>query len=122
MLHFLQTQVVGNKTRIKLQKINVRDVKNMQTLQKLKICETTKQAMTKLIKVEQHNGLLLEMRDVFICCTEYLQQNLPLDNSLLRAVQCLSPSEQTKLESEERTKRLGQKIPQVIADGELSSL
>src|SRR6266516_5480043 len=122
MLRFLQTQVVGNKTGTKLQKINVRDVKNMQTLQKLEIGETIKQAMTKLIKVEQHNGLLLEMRNFFICCAEYLQQNLSLDNSLLRAVQCLSPSEQTKTESEGRIKWLGQKMPQVIADGELSSL
>ena len=122
MLHFLQTQVVGNKTGTKLQKINVRNVKNMQTLQKLEIGETTKQATMKLIKVEQHNGLLLEMRNFFICCAEYLQQNLPLDNGLLRAVQCLSPSEQTKSESEGRIKRLGQKMSQSIADGELSSV
>jgi len=93
MLRFLETKVVGNKTGIELQKINVRDVKNMRTLQKLEIGEATQQALTKMFKVEQHNGILLEMRNFFICCAKYLQKNLPLDNDLLRAVQCLSPSE-----------------------------
>jgi len=119
MLRFLETKVVGNKTGIELQKINVRDVKNMGTLQKLEIGEATQQALTKMFKVEQHNGILLEMRNFFICCAEYLQKNLPLDNDLLRAVQCLSPSEKTKTASEVRIKRLAKKMPQIIADGEL---
>ena len=113
MLRFLQTQVVENKTGIELQKINVRNVKNMQTIQKMEIGEATKQAMMKMIKAEQHNAMLLKIRNFFICTAEYFQRNLPLDKGLLRAVQCLSPNEQTKSESEARIKRLVQKMPQI---------
>ena len=122
VLRYLETKVVWDKTGIELRKINVRDVKNMRTLQKFEIGEAMQQALTKMFKVEQNNGILLEMRNFFICCAECLQKNLPLDNDLLGAVQCLSPSEKTKTGSEVRIKRLAKKMPQIIADGELSSL
>ena len=42
------------------------DVKNMQPLVTVEIGEATKQAIVKMIKVEQHNGLLFDMRNLFV--------------------------------------------------------
>ena len=95
MLRFLKTDVVGNKTGRELQNINVRDVNNMLPLEQVEIGAATKQAMTKMVKVEQHKGLLMEMRNFFTCCTEYMQKNLPLDNGFLTAVVCLQPGART---------------------------
>lgn len=100
----------------------MRDVKNMQSLEQVEIHATTKQALAKMIQVEQHTGQLLEMRNFCICCMEYIQKNLPLDNGFLKAVQCLQPAARTITESEGHIKRLARKLPQAIADTELSSL
>ena len=45
------------------------DVKTMQPLATAEIGEATKQAMVKMIKVEKHNELLLDMRNIFMSAT-----------------------------------------------------
>ena len=68
MLRFMKTEVVANRTGIELQKINVHDVGNMQPLLKVEIGEGTRKAMMKMVKAEQHNGMLLEMRNFLVWC------------------------------------------------------
>jgi hypothetical protein len=87
----------------------------MQPLVKVEIGEAAKQDAAKMIKDEQHNGMLIEMIFFSMQCGAHAK-NLPLGSGLLRAVHCLILSEWTKTESEWRIKRLAHKMLQVIAD------
>jgi len=76
----------------------------MQPLATVEIGEATKQAMVKMIKVEQHNGLLLDMTNFFVSVARQW---------IAMAVHCLIPIERKNTESDGHIKRLAQKMPQV---------
>jgi len=119
MLRFLTTDAVGTRSGKHLLEINIRNMANMRPIDQLEIGECTKKAMT-AVKKEQHKGILMDMRNFYICGAEYLLKNLPLSNTVLKDLSCLQPSARSEAESEGAIRRLARKLPQVILDDEVS--
>lgn len=91
MLRFVKTDVVGSKSGDELAKVDVKELKNLRSLDDIEIGEATRQSMKK-VKPEQHKAVLLDIRQFFTITTQYLMKNLPLSNTVLQDVQCLDPA------------------------------
>lgn len=89
-------------------------------LEDLEIGESTKKAMSRMIKKEQHKATLMEMRSFFLASAEHLQKNLPLRNELLKDLQCMNRSARVSAESEAAIRRIALALPHVVCDVEIS--
>lgn len=120
MLRFMNTEVVGLKNGADLKLLDVNDVNNLRSLTDIESGEPTRKALISI--KEQHSMVLLDIRHFFTTCVMYLQQNLPLTNSVLEDVQCLDAIARTKPESEAMIRRLARKLPQVVCDDDVSAI
>ena len=91
MRQFIQTMVLENVVGSELTKVNCKDVKLQLSDKDLNLGSSTRKALKEL-SPDQQRKAFLGMRAFFQATTSYLQDKLPLNNQLLKQLQCLNPS------------------------------
>ena len=91
MRRFIQTTVLENVVGSELTKVNCKDVKLQLSDKDLNLGSSTRKALKEL-SPDQQRKAFLGMRAFFQATTSYLQDKLPLNNQLLKQLQCLNPS------------------------------
>ena len=64
----------------------------------------------------------MDMQHFYITCANSLRSSLPLSNTFLDDLNCLSPSARSLPDSENCVRRIARKLPQVVNDDELTSV
>ena len=121
LMRFIRSDCASNKTCKQLMEVDVRSTANLRPIIDMDIGETTKKTLATL-KAEKHKGVLMDMQHFYITCANSLRSSLPLSNTFLEDLNCLSPPARSLPDSENCIRRIARKLPQVVNDDELTSV
>lgn len=121
LMRFIRSDCVGNKTGRELMDIDIRSSDNLRPLTEMDIGETTVKTLQSL-KQEKHKAILMSMQHFYFTCCESLRSSLPLSNTFLEDLKCLSPEGRSQPESEQSIRRIARKLRQIVNDDEITSV
>ena len=115
----MKNKVYKDKRGEDLKKINVEKVEMQLTSDQFKQMQGHK-VVTLMESTDTDDNLnkraLLGMVSFYKAVIKYLQDNLPLDNGLLKALTCLNPREQNSSKSKEYCKTVASAMPCITGD------
>ena len=120
MLRFMKHDVVSCKTGRKLQEIDAHDSSKLLNLNEMEVGESTEKTMSALDTGKQKT-IRYDMRKFYQAVTSHLQSKLPLNNTVVRTVQCLHPEVRDQDKAQKMVRELCTALPS-IDDAEVSRI
>lgn len=118
MLRFIKFDVVGEKSGRQLTMIDAHERQNLMDIESMEIGADTQKTLSNIDKGRQKTQRI-EMLQFYQAVTSYLQTRLPLNDMLVRSVQCLHPEVRDQERAQKLIREVCTALP-TIDDGDIS--
>ena len=118
MLRFVKQDAIGNKSGRKLKNIDVDDSKNLLELHDMEIGADTEKTLS-VLDSGKRKTQLYDIRKFYQAVAIYLQTRLPLNDDVIRSIQCLHPEVREQEKAQKLLRELCSVLP-TIEDVEVS--
>ena len=118
MLRFIKFDVVGEKSGQQLANLDVQSSENLLDISNVEIGGDTQKTLLDVDKAKQKMQKL-EMLQFYKAVTSFLQTRLPLNDKLVRSMQCLHPEVRGEERAQKLMRELCTALP-TIDDGDIS--
>ena len=118
MLRFVKQDAIGNKSGRKLKNIDVDDSKNLLELHDMEIGADTEKTLS-VLDSGKRKTQLYDIRKFYQAVASYLQTRLPLNDDVIRSIQCLHPEVREQEKAQKLLRELCSVLP-TIEDVEVS--